>query len=48
MHREKIKFIKFLPNTRVFLSVCTEGYMIFWQLKHDRKVAKVCQYKVPS
>lgn len=48
LHREKIKFIKFLANTRVFLSVCIEGDMIFWQLTEDRKVNKICQYKVPA
>lgn len=48
IHREKVKIIKYLPNTKCFLSVCIEGLLSFWQIGEDRKVNKMKSLRVPA
>ena len=48
MHREKVKIIKYLPNTKTFLSICKEGDLMFWQITDDRKINKLRSFKVPA
>lgn len=40
--------IKYLPNTRSFVSFCSEGYICFWQISIDRKVNKLRTFRMPS
>jgi len=47
VHREKIKAVKYLKNTNCFLSICKEGYLMFWQLGKDRKVNKLRNFRLP-
>ena len=48
MHREEIRAIKYLPNTRCFVSFCIEGYLCFWQITNERKVNKLRTFRMPS
>ena len=48
VHREEIEIIKYLPNTKVFMSLCSEGNIVFWHVGDERKVVKIRQFKVPS
>ena len=48
VHREEIQAIKYLPNTRCFVSFCSEGYLCFWKITAERKVVKLRMFKMPS
>lgn len=46
VHRDKIKIIRYLPNTRTFVTVCKEGNFKFWQIAEDRKVNVLLSFKM--
>lgn len=48
VHREEIRAIKYLPNTRCFVSFCSEGYLCFWQIATERKVTKLRTFRMPT
>ena len=48
VHREAVEVIKYLPNTKAFVSICKEGNLAFWEIAEDRKVNKLRSFKIPS
>ena len=41
VHREAIRFIKYLPSICIFLSVCDELNLKFWRLNYEEKRVQI-------
>lgn len=41
MHREAITFVKYLPNSKVFVSFCSENYIKVWKPNFATKKAQI-------
>ena len=46
VHREAIKIIKYLPKTKCFISLCSEGYLNIWQVGQDHKIHMIKSRKL--
>ena len=38
VHREAIKIIRYLPNTKCYISTCSEGTLNIWRIGQDYRV----------